>query len=252
MEHLFTVDNLVALATLTLLEIVLGVDNIVVLAVVTSKLPPAQQPKARRVGLALAMIMRIALLLSITWIMKLTTPVFTLSIPGMEQPLDISWKDIILIVGGTFLIYKATKEIHHKLEGAQESGEARQATSFSAAIVQIVVMDLIFSLDSVITAVGMTNETKHEQARLVVMITAVVIAVGVMMLFAGAISRFVEKHPTIKVLALAFLIMIGVLLVADGFHQHLNRGYVYFAMAFSLVVEVVNLKIRSKSAPVVK
>ena len=217
------------------------------LAVVTSKLPPAQQPKARRVGLALAMVMRIGLLLSITWIMKLTAPVFTLSLPGADQPLGISWKDIILIVGGTFLIYKATKEIHHKLEGAQEAGGTHHAASFPAAITQIVVMDLIFSLDSVITAVGMTNETKHEQARLIVMVTAVVIAVGVMMVFAGAISRFVEKHPTIKVLALAFLIMIGVLLVADGFHQHLNRGYVYFAMAFSLVVEVVNLRVRAKA-----
>ncbi len=247
MEHLLTIDNLIALGTLTLLEIVLGVDNIVVLAVVTSKLPPAQQPKARRVGLALAMVMRIGLLLSITWIMKLTAPVFTLSLPGADQPLGISWKDIILIVGGTFLIYKATKEIHHKLEGAQEAGGTHHAASFPAAITQIVVMDLIFSLDSVITAVGMTNETKHEQARLIVMVTAVVIAVGVMMVFAGAISRFVEKHPTIKVLALAFLIMIGVLLVADGFHQHLNRGYVYFAMAFSLVVEVVNLRVRAKA-----
>jgi predicted tellurium resistance membrane protein TerC len=247
-EGLFAFDSLAALAMLTLLEVVLGIDNVVVIAVVTSKLPAAQQPIARQLGLALAMIMRIVLLLGITWIMGLTSTIFTIDLPFLEEPIAISWKDLILIVGGVFLIFKATKEIHHKLEGGGD-GTASRAPSFAWAIAQIVAMDMIFSLDSVITAVGVTNEGLELQTRLWIMIAAVVAAVVVMMIFAGAISRFVERHPSIKILALSFLILIGVLLLADGCHQHLNRGYVYFAMAFSLVVELINLRVRSLVGP---
>lgn len=246
--ELFTLDNAMALGTLTMLEIVLGIDNLVVLAIVTGKLPPQQQPKARKLGLSLALIMRVLLLLSIAWVMKLTTPLFGVRLPWMKEAIEISWKDLILIVGGLFLIGKATWEISHKLEPATGEGKGKQAGSFGKAIALIVFMDLIFSLDSVITAVGMTNETEHQASRLIIMIAAVVISMGVMLLFAGKVSRFVEKHPSVTVLALSFLIMIGVLLVADGFHQHLNRGYVYFAMAFSLVVEIINLRVRSKQA----
>ena len=244
--ELFTLDNAMALGTLTLLEIVLGIDNIVVLAIVTGKLPPHQQPKARRLGLVLAMVMRILLLLSISWVMKLTTPLFGVRLPWMKEAIEISWKDVILILGGLFLIGKATWEISHKLDADHGAGPAKQAASFAKAVTLIIVMDLVFSLDSVITAVGMTNETQDHRSRLIIMIAAVVISMAVMLMFAGRVSRFVEKHPSITVLALSFLIMIGVLLVADGFHQHLNRGYVYFAMAFSLIVEIINLRVRSK------
>lgn len=245
--QLLSFDSLMALATLTLLEIVLGVDNIVVLAVVTAKLAPADQPRARQIGLFLAMLMRIVLLLSIAWIMRLTAPLVTLSLPWLHEPVGISGKDLILIVGGLFLIGKATWEIHHKLDLPGEHDQPKAAASFNSAIAVIVAMDLVFSLDSVITAVGMTSEAQDQTVRLIIMITAVVLAMGVMLGFAGVISRFVEKHPSITVLALSFLIMIGVLLLADGFHQHLDRGYVYFSMAFSLTVELINLRVRERA-----
>jgi predicted tellurium resistance membrane protein TerC len=233
--ELFTGENAAALVTLTLLEIVLGIDNIVVLAIVTGKLPPEKQGFARNLGLALAMIMRILLLLSLNWMMSVTEPLFHLSLTGWEH--GVSLRDLILIVGGLFLLLKATYEIHDKMEGAGDHGARnRRTASFGAAIVQIVAMDIIFSLDSVITAVGMAQHIP-------VMVAAIVVAVGVMFVFAGAISRFVEKHPTIKMLALAFLILIGVVLIADGLGNHVPKGYIYTAMAFSLGVEMINVRL---------
>jgi predicted tellurium resistance membrane protein TerC len=227
----------IALLTLTVLEIVLGVDNIIFISILAGKLPAHQQARARRVGLLLAMFTRILLLFSIAWIIRLTAPWFTLF--GH----DFSGRDLILLVGGLFLIAKATHEIHDKLEGEEGHGSARAAASFVSVIIQIMLLDIVFSLDSVITAVGMADE-------LAVMVTAVVIAVGVMMLAAGAISSFVERHPTVKILALSFLILIGVSLVGEGFGHHIPKGYIYFAMAFSVFVEVINLRVRSKGRPV--
>lgn len=238
MVELFTAENAAALLTLTLLEIVLGIDNIVVLAIVTAKLPPEKQALARNVGLSLAMFMRVALLLSLSWMMGLTEPLIKIDLGGFRH--GVSLRDLILIVGGLFLIIKATYEIHDKLEGAGDHGvSGKRVASFGLAIFQIVMMDLIFSLDSVITAVGMAQEVW-------VMVAAIIIAIGVMFIFAGAISRFVERHPTIKILALSFLILIGVVLIADGFGQHVAKGYIYTAMAFSLLVEMINVRLLSK------
>lgn len=227
----FTAENLLALVTLTAMEIVLGIDNIVFIAILTSKVEPAKQNRVRLIGLGLAMIFRILLLLTITWVMGLTAPLF--SVLGQE----ISGKDLILLLGGLFLIAKATMEIHHKIEDGPHAPEKRKAAgaAVGAVIAQIIMIDIVFSLDSVITAVGMARA-------LWVMIVAVVIAVGVMMVFAGPISRFVDRHPTMKMLALAFLLLIGVMLVADGLGQHIPRGYIYFAMAFSLGVEILNMR----------
>lgn len=221
-----------ALAALTILEIVLGIDNIVFISILSGKLPEAQRAKARQIGLALALILRILLLLSITWVMGLTAPLF--NVMGR----DFSGRDLILLGGGLFLIYKAVAEIHHKLEGADSTKDAK-AASFAAVIGQILLLDIIFSLDSVITAVGMAKE-------LTVMVLAVLISVGFMLAFAGKVSRFVEEHPTVKMLALAFLILIGVNLLAEGFHFHIEKGFTYFAMAFSVVVEMLNIKMRKK------
>ena len=235
---LFTLENLFALLALTLLEVVLGIDNIVFLTIVTGKLPEEQQPKARRIGLLLAMGMRIALLLVVGWVIRLTAPLFEV----FDHP--ISGRDLIMLLGGLFLIGKATFEIHEKLEEAGNEHKVvvrRAAKGFAAVLVQIVLLDLIFSLDSVITAVGMAKEVA-------VMIAAVVIAVGVMIAFAEPVSRFVSKHPTTQMLALSFLILIGVMLFAEGLGQHIDKGYVYFAMAFSLAVEVLNLRLRKKSS----
>lgn len=242
---LLSLDSVIALVTLTTLEIVLGIDNIIFLAILTDRLPENQRHRARNVGLALAMVMRIALLLAIFWVMRLTTPLF--DVPFFTEtvgegadatlvPLSISGRDLILVLGGLFLLAKATFEIHQLMEGPHEPGVQRGATaSVGAVLAQVVVLDLVFSLDSVITAVGMAD-------RVEVMVAAVMIAVGVMIAFAGAVSRFITRHPSMKTLALAFLVMIGVLLVADGLGQHLPRGYVYFAMAFSLLVELINLR----------
>jgi predicted tellurium resistance membrane protein TerC len=254
MTELFTVENLVALATLTGLEIVLGIDNIVFIAILVGKLPKDSQGRARRIGLFLAMFTRIALLLFLGWIMGLTADLF--SIPKfwtleMDQRLGISGRDLILLVGGLFLIGKATYEIHDKLEGKHEaSGEARFA-SFPVVIVQVVLIDIVFSLDSVITAVGMVKVDPEAQwIGLSIMIAAVIIAVGVMLVFAGMIAGFVERHPTMKMLALSFLILIGVTLVVEGLHAHIPKGYVYFAMAFSLAVEMINMRLRKLTSPV--
>jgi predicted tellurium resistance membrane protein TerC len=238
MESIFGSGNVVALVTLAALEIVLGIDNIVFISILTAKLPEAQRPRARRLGLLVALGTRILLLLSLTWVMGLTAELFTV------RDHAVSGRDLILLIGGLFLIGKATVEIHDKLEGAEHHASAKaKRPSFGAIISQIAVIDLVFSLDSVITAVGMAKE-------LWVMITAVVAAVVVMMFFAGTISTFIERHPTIKILALSFMIMIGVMLVVEGFGRHVERGYLYFAMAFSLGVEMLNIRVRKKAEPV--
>ena len=220
-----------ALVTLTALEIVLGIDNIIFISIQAGKLPAHQQEKARLVGLGLAMFIRIALLFSLTWLMGLTSPLFTL------LGNDISGRDMILISGGLFLLWKSTMEIHEKLEGGQEISSARGGATFGSVIVQILLLDIVFSLDSIITALGMASQ-------LAIMISAVVIAVVFMMLFSGKISAFVEGHPTIKMLALSFLLLIGVALLGDGLDMHIPKGYIYFAMAFSVLVEMLNLKLR--------
>ncbi len=254
MELLFTVDNLIALLTLTGLEIVLGIDNVVFIAILAGKLPQNQQAMARQVGLGLAMLMRICLLLTISWVMSLTSELFSIPSFWTSEPGDshgVSGRDLIMLIGGLFLIGKATTEIHAKLEGMHETAKAGSATSFGAVIVQIVLIDIVFSLDSVITAVGMVSSPPDAKwVGITVMVTAIVVSVMVMLLFAGAIARFVDRHPTMKILALSFLILIGVVLMAEGFHMHISKGYVYFAMAFALVVEMLNLRLRRSPDPV--
>ena len=224
----------IALATLTGLEIVLGIDNVIFISILVSKLPEHKQPRARTLGLALAMIMRVILLVFLAWIMGLTRPLFILL--GNE----ISGRDIILIAGGLFLLAKSTLEIHDKLEGKEGHASERVPSSYAGVLVQIVLLDVVFSLDSVITAIGMANQ-------LIIMIVAVVMAVIFMMLASGSISRFVERRPTVKVLALSFLLLIGIALIADGLNLHIPKGYIYFAMAFSVFVEMINLRIRRTS-----
>jgi predicted tellurium resistance membrane protein TerC len=237
MDAFLTSSGLVALITLTSLEIVLGVDNVIFISILSSKLPGSQQGRARRMGLLAAMGMRLLLLLSIVWITRLTTPVFYI----LGRP--ISGRDLILIGGGLFLLAKATIEIHERLEGEEGYSSGRVRPSFAAVITQIVVLDIVFSLDSVITAVGMADE-------ITIMVAAVILAVGVMMVSAGPISSFVNRHPTIKVLALSFLLLIGVALVGDGLGMHIPKGYIYFAMGFSVFVEMINLRARPLAAPV--
>lgn len=235
---------LTALLTLTVLEIILGVDNIIFISIVSNKLPAQQQPKARIIGLILAMFFRILLLLTITWIIQLTNPIFTLNfIKDEGKPLGISWKDLILIAGGIFLVFKSTLEIHHKLEVARKPAGTVASSAFSAVILQIVMVDAVFSFDSILTAIGLADNVW-------IMIAAVVISMIIMMLFSGAISRFINKHPTLQILALAFLIMIGVMLVAEGFHQEFNKSYIYTAIAFSLIVELINMRLRKNRTPV--
>ncbi|MCS7312125.1 MAG: TerC family protein [Acidobacteria bacterium] len=229
----------IALATLTAMEVVLGIDNIVFISIVSSRLPQRQQSFARRLGLLVALVTRLALLFTLTWIMGLTKPLFVL--PGLEVP--ISGRNLILLLGGLFLIAKSTYEIHDKLEGAAGARPASRVGSFAGVLVQIALIDIIFSLDSVITAVGMARQ-------LWVMVTAIVLAIGVMLLSAEAVHRFIERHPTVKMLALSFLLLIGVMLVAEGLGRHIERGYIYFAMGFSLFVEVLNLRLRAAAEPV--
>jgi predicted tellurium resistance membrane protein TerC len=252
--NLFSAKAAIALVTLTILEIVLGIDNIIFISVLADKLPKEQQNKARLVGLSLAMIMRVGLLLCISWIMSLTTPIpviggmFTWA-TGDDQALN--WRDAILLLGGLFLIYKATTEIHDKLEGEEHGADAKSRMSFANVITQILILDIVFSLDSVITAVGMVQTApEHRSVGLTIMIIAVVIAVGVMLFAAKPISDFVNRHPTVKMLAFSFLILVGVVLVVDASHRHVPKGYIYFAMAFSIGVEMLNLKLRKTSKPV--
>jgi predicted tellurium resistance membrane protein TerC len=235
MDWLSDPNAWIALATLTALEIVLGVDNIIFISILAGKLPKEQQNRARRVGLALAMGMRILLLLSLAWVIRLTNPLFTVFGEG------ISGRDLILLLGGLFLIFKATHEMHDRLEGEENEEGQRVAASFGAVLVQIALLDIVFSLDSVITAVGMADDIG-------VMISAVVIAVGFMMFSARAVGDFVERHPTVKMLALAFLLMIGLSLIAEGLDFHIPKGYIYFAMAFSVFVEMLNLRMKKVTA----
>jgi predicted tellurium resistance membrane protein TerC len=244
---LFTMPNFsdpsvwVSLLTLTFLEVVLGVDNIIFISIVANKLPQNQQAKARNLGLGLALLMRLALLFTITWMLQLKEPVVT--IPFLDDAtnpgnsLAISWKDIILIAGGIFLLIKSTLEIHHKLEKSKLPAAGKSTATFSAVIVQIVLVDAVFSVDSILTAIGLVDS-------IVIMIIAVVISMAVMLAFAGPITRFINQHPALQVLALAFLIAIGIVLVANGFHQNIGKGYIYTALAFSLVVEMINIRMR--------
>jgi predicted tellurium resistance membrane protein TerC len=233
----FNSEALIALVTLTFLEIVLGIDNIIFISILAGKLPPEQQAKARQIGLALAMITRVLLLLSLNWIARLTEPLF--AVLGFE----ISGRALILLGGGLFLLAKSTYEIHEKLEGETGHASDKVAASFASVITQIIILDIVFSLDSVITAVGMANQ-------LWVMITAVVIAVVIMLWASGPISNYVDRHPTIKMLALSFLLLIGFSLIAEGLELHIPKGYIYFAMAFSVLVEMLNLRLRGKAEPV--
>lgn len=228
----------IALLTLTVMEIVLGIDNIVFISILVDKLPPPERPRARLLGLGFAMVTRILLLLSISWVMQLKNPLFALF--GHQ----ISGKDLILILGGLFLLYKATVEIHHKVEGeAEEEKKTTKArAALGAILMQIAILDIVFSLDSVITAVGMADH-------IMVMIIAVMISVGFMMVFAGSVSDFISAHPTVKMLALSFLLLIGTTLIAEGFHVHFEKGYVYFAMAFSIFVEMLNIRMKKRAAP---
>ena len=237
MDWMSGTEGWIALLTLTVLEIVLGIDNIVFISILAGKLKPEERNRARSLGLTLAMGIRILLLLSISWVMGLTRPLF-----GLFGH-DVSGRDLILLLGGLFLIAKSTHEIHTNLEGDQGGHHARAAVSFGRTLGQILLLDIVFSLDSVITAVGMADEVS-------IMIIAVMIAVGVMLVASGAISTFVERHPTVKMLALSFLLLIGVALVADGFGQHIRKGYIYFAMGFSVFVEMINLRVRARRQPV--
>ena len=240
---------LVPLLTLTAMEIVLGIDNVIFIAILAGKLPAHQQASARRLGLGLALAMRLGLLFTLSKIMELEDPIFSLASLGVPESwvghegAEISWRDIILLAGGLFLIGKSTFEIHDKLEGPHEKSLTKGKAQFGLVLFQILILDIVFSLDSVITAVGMARQ-------IWVMVVAMVIAVGVMLIFAGKISDFVHRHPTLKILALSFLILIGVMLVAEGLGQHIGKGYIYFAMAFSLVIETLNMRVRAITSPV--
>jgi predicted tellurium resistance membrane protein TerC len=233
---MFTADGIIALVTLTVLEVVLGIDNVIFISILAGKLPANRQDRARKIGLLAAMVMRVLLLMSLAWIIRLTAPLFSV----LGQP--VSGRDLILIGGGLFLLFKATREIHEKLEGEEGHRSARVSPSMTAVIGQIMLLDIVFSLDSVITAVGMADQ-------LSVMVTAVILAVGIMFVSAASISRFVMEHPTVKVLALSFLLLIGCSLIAEGFGAHIPKGYIYFAMGFSVFVESINLRVMARRRP---
>jgi predicted tellurium resistance membrane protein TerC len=243
MDWLLNPEVWISLLTLTVLEVVLGIDNIVFISILAGKLPPEQQAKARQLGLSLALITRVLLLCGLAWMVRLTQPLFHLPTLGLAaEPHGVSGRDLILISGGLFLLWKSTHEIHDKLEGEDGQVTRRLAPTFWGVIIQILLLDLVFSLDSVITAVGMAN-------RIGVMIAAVVIAVLFMLIFSGRISDFIQRHPSLKVLALAFLLLIGCALVAEGFHKAIPKGYIYFAMAFSVGVESLNIRMRARVKP---
>jgi predicted tellurium resistance membrane protein TerC len=244
MQELLTTAALTSIVTLTLLEIVLGVDNIIFISIITGKLEQTERKKARTLGLAMAAVIRIGLLFVLGWILSLQKDLFNLKDLGLPIDMGFSGKDMILLLGGLFLIYKTTTEIHHKLEGEEEDiTHERKAMKWSRAVLDITLINIVFSLDSIITAVGLTD-------KIAIMAIAVVLSTIVMMLFAGKVGDFVEKHPTIKILALSFLIMIGTMLVAEAFHFHVEKGYVYFAMLFSFGVEIINMQYRTKRKPV--
>ena len=243
MEWLSDPNVWAAFATLTLLELVLGIDNVIFISILSGKLPPEKQASARYIGLGLALGIRILLLLSISWVIGLKEPLF--AIYGQS----FAGKDLVLLVGGLFLIAKSTHEIHGSLEGEEGHGSKKVYSSFVGVIIQIVLLDIVFSLDSVITAVGMISDNYGENG-IYIMVAAVIISIIAMMLFAGPIGAFVQRHPTIKMLALSFLLLIGVMLVAEGFHQTIPKGYIYFAMAFSVLVEILNMRLRKKTEPV--
>ncbi len=234
MEIFLQTETWIALVTLTFLEIVLGIDNIIFISIVSGKLPLEQQKRARLIGLSLALIIRVLLLFALTWLVALTDPILTVS------NFSFSWKDLILIGGGLFLIAKSTSEIHHKVEGSEVEVNVKGGTVFGKAIFQIVLLDIIFSFDSILTAIGLTDQ-------LILMVIAVVISILVMMIFAGKISDFVNRHPTLQVLALSFLILIGFMLGIEAFHFQVPKGYIYFAVFFSLLVEIINIRVRKKS-----
>lgn len=234
MEVLADPSAWVALLTLTFLEVVLGIDNIIFISIVTGKLPKTQQPRARNLGLLLALVFRIALLLGITWIIGFTEPIFNIG------DFEVSGRDLILAAGGIFLLAKSTSEIHHKIEGEEADPQNAKVKSFAATIVQIILLDMVFSFDSILTAIGLTDEV-------LLMIIAVVISIVIMMIFAGKISSFINQHPTLQILALSFLILIGFMLMVDALHYHVPKGYIYFAVAFSLIVEVLNMKLRKNN-----
>lgn len=236
MEIFLLADTWIALLTLTFLEIVLGIDNIIFISIVAGKLPEKDQKKARMIGLTLALVVRVALLFGISWLIGLTDPIITI------KEFALSWRDIILLVGGLFLIAKSTSEIHHKVEGHEGTDDSkRKVTSFSSAILQIVLLDIIFSFDSILTAVGLTD-------KIILMVIAVIVSIIVMMIFAGKISNFINKHPTLQILALSFLILIGFMLGIESLHFHVPKGYIYFAVFFSLLVEVINIRMRKKKS----
>lgn len=251
---LFSGAAVIALITLTVLEIVLGIDNIIFLSILSDKLPQEQQAKARRLGLLLAMLMRLLLLMSLSWFMGVTTPIpgiGSLMVPLMGDSLPLSWRDFILLAGGLFLIYKSVSEIHEKLEGEEAAPESKGGLSFASVIAQILVLDLVFSLDSVITAVGLVQTSPENRVNgLIIMSAAVVMSVGVMLFAAKPLGDFVNRHPTVKMLAFSFLILVGVVLIVDSTHRHIPKGYIYFAMAFSVAVEMLNLRLRKKGTPV--
>jgi predicted tellurium resistance membrane protein TerC len=235
MDFLFSAEGLISLLTLTLLEVVLGIDNIIFISIVSGKLPAEQQKKARALGLAMALVMRVGLLFAITWIIGLTKPLFTIF------DYSASWRDLILFAGGLFLMAKSTTEIHGKVSGEEDLVSVKKHLSFTKAVFQIVILDIVFSFDSILTAIGLVDQ-------FIIMVVAVIIAMAIMLVFAEKVSSFVNNHPTVKILALSFLLMIGMLLVLDSFHVHVPKGYVYFSLAFSLFIEFLNLKMRKNKS----
>lgn len=244
MEIFANPDTWISLLTLTFMEVVLGIDNIVFISIVVGRLPQEQQSKGRTIGLALALIFRVILLLFISWIVGASAPLFSINLPFTEADFPVSWRDIILFAGGLFLLAKSTTEIHNKLEGEEEEeGAGKVYATLGRTLIQIVLIDIVFSFDSILTAVGLAQEVS-------VMIIAVILAMGIMLIFAKYVSDFVNQHPTVKMLALSFLILIGFMLVVESLHQHIPKGYIYFAMFFSLLVEMLNLRLRKKTKPV--
>ena len=244
MEIFANPDTWISLLTLTFMEVVLGIDNIVFISIIVGRLPKEQQAKGRNIGLALALIFRVILLMFIAWIVGASKPIFSIDLPFTENEFAVSWRDIILFAGGLFLLAKSTTEIHNKLEGEEEShGGGKVYASLSRVLIQIILIDIVFSFDSILTAVGLAQE-------IIVMVIAVILAMGIMLVFAKYVSDFVNKHPTVKMLALAFLILIGFMLVIEALHQHIPKGYIYFAMFFSLLVEFLNMRLRKKTTPV--